>query len=228
MEKSARRIVLATVLLVQPALQLAEQASDPQVGATGRAAGPAAQVVAITAHPNQRLVSVLLGLTALVLFVPLVLGLRRLLRSRSPRLADVGTGLCMTGAAAFAALHGMDLATLAVLQVPGGNHVAAFAAIQGSPADGPLTAVFLFGMMVGMLLIAVGLWHTRTAPRPAAALLVAFLVLDFLAAFAGSRPLTLLAHGALWLGSGWIAVAMLHAHGMTAATVDQRAPAPVV
>lgn len=218
--------VLATILVVQPALQLAEQATDPQLGASSHGAAVAVQVAAIAQHPHLRLLSVLLGIAALVLFVPMVLTIRRLLRVRSPRLARAGSALCLTGVIAFAALHGMDLATLAVIQAPGVEHVTAAGAITSSSASGPLTVVFLVGMMIGMLLLSVGLWRTRVVPRAAAVLLVAFLVLDFGAAVASSKPLTVAAHALLLAGSALIARSLLLRRSASQAVALTPQPSP--
>jgi len=206
-----RRLLFATVLLLQPPLQLAEQATDPQVGASGHAADARTQVAAIAAHPDQRLLSILLGIAALALFVPVVLGLRHLLRARAPMFAHTGAAMALTGVVTFAALHGADLARLAVARTPGLSLDQAATSVGNVDAEGPLTLIFLVGMMVGTLLLAIGLWRTGVVPRAASVLIIGFLVVDFASVPVGSRPLTLVAHVLLWAGTTIVAATVVRA-----------------
>lgn len=205
MRHSPTRPVFATVLLVQPLVQLAEQATDPQVGASAQGAPAAMQVAAIAAHPEQRLLSILLGLVGIALVIPLAQGLGSLTADRTPRLGRVGAWMMVVGAVAFAALHGSDLAVLAAVTAGTPDPVGIWTAVMGSPAMGPLTGVFLLGMMGGLVVLCVALWRSRAVPLVATALLGAFVVIDVVAAATGSTPVTLLAHATLWVGSALVA-----------------------
>lgn len=204
-DHTLRRVVVGLALLVQPLLGLLEHILDPKTGTD-----PAAHVAAIAAAPGQRALGIAAGLVAVLLFVPVAWGLTQLLRDRAPGLATAGGGLAIIGAVAYAALHGVDIALLHVIRVVDpGQAVVVIERIQTSAAGGFLLALFLVGMLLGTLLLSIGLALTGVVARPAALLVIAFLVIDAAGAATGTKPLSYLAHTLLIVGSGWIGMQVL-------------------
>ena len=201
-----RRMLIGIALVAQPIAGLAEHALDPKAGPDR-----AAQLAAIAATPDQRLLGTLVGLLALVLFVPVVLGLVHLSRARAPLLSLVGGALALAGALGSAALHGVELVELEMIRA--GVDLGQVAAVTGQveeSAGGLVTLLlFLVGMLVGTLVLAVALWRARTVPRLAVLLIAAFLLLDAAGAIAEHKPTNLLAHTLLLIGSGWIGLRVL-------------------
>ncbi len=201
-----RRIIVGVALVTQPIAGLAEHALDPQAGPDR-----AAQLAAIAASPDQRLLGTLVGLLALVLFVPVVLGLVHLSRARAPLLSLIGGALALTGALAYAALHGVELAELEMIR--GGIDQRQVAAVMGQLEEGAgglvTLLLFLVGMVVGTFILAMALWRARTAPRLAVLLIAVFLLIDAAGAIAEHKPTNLLAHTLLLIGSGWIGLRVL-------------------
>jgi hypothetical protein len=72
-----------------------------------------------------------------------------------------------------------------------------------------LLITFLIGMVIGTMLLAIGLWRARTVPRPATALILAFVVIDSIGAAGGILLINVVAHTLLIIGSAWIGVKIL-------------------
>jgi hypothetical protein len=112
-----------------------------------------------------------------------VLGIGHLLRGRAPILSNLGTSLAVIGAFGHSVVGGLSLAYLGMAADE--QNRAAYAAVMEGIESGPVRifmAMGLLGTVVGVLLLAVGLWRAKVPPRWAAPLLGAFL----LVAFAGS------------------------------------------
>lgn len=198
--------VVGIALLIQPVAGLIEHLLDPKSGTV-----VTDHVQAISSNPNGRLASILVGLLATVFFIPVALGLAHLVRRGAPRLGLVGGGLALVGVVGSSAIHGADLALLEMVKqnvgpVPAAQIIEGFEASVGGAS---ILALFLVGMFLGTLLLALALWRTRTAPPLAATLIIAFLVVDAVGAIAGIKPVNLVAHTLLIVGSGWIGFRVL-------------------
>ncbi|MQB00406.1 MAG: hypothetical protein GEU78_08965 [Actinobacteria bacterium] len=198
--------VVGVALVIQPVAGLIEHLLDPKSGTV-----VADHIAAMASNPDGRLASILVGLLATVLFVPIALGLAHLVRSGAPRLGLVGGGLALIGVVGYSAMHGADIAFLEMVKQDVGQ-TAAVHIIEGfeaSAGGASVLALFLVGMFLGTLLLALALWRTRSAPRLAAALIAVFLVVDAAGAIAGIKPVNLVAHTLLIVGSGWIGLRVL-------------------
>jgi hypothetical protein len=112
-----------------------------------------------------------------------VLGIGHLLRSRAPILSNLGTSLAVIGVFGHSVVGGLSMAYLAMAADE--QNRSAHAALMEGIESGPVRlfmAMGLLGTVVGVLLLAIGLWRAQVPPRWAAASLGAFL----LVAFAGS------------------------------------------
>lgn len=136
------------------------------------------------------------ALTFTLAQLPLVaglLGLGHLLRSRAPRLSNLGTSLALVGAFGHAVYGGVALVQLemAADAVHHDVHAAVLDGLEAGPAVA-FMAMGLLGTVLGLLLLSIGMWRARVTPRWAAPALWLFLVLEF----AGSAVSTWAGHAA--------------------------------
>jgi hypothetical protein len=198
--------VVGIALLIQPVAGLIEHVLDPKSGTV-----VADHITAIASNPDGRLASILVGLLATVLFIPIALGLAHLVRPGASRLGVVGGALALIGVVGYSAVHGADIALLEMVKQDVGQ-VRATQIVEGfeaSAGGATVLAMFLGGMLLGTLLLAIALWRTRSAPRLAAALIIVFLVVDAVGAIGGIKAVNLVAHSLLIVGSGWIGLRVL-------------------
>ena len=109
-----------------------------------------------------------------------VLGLGHLLRVRSPRLAAWGTALVVIGCFGHAVAGGISLVTLSLAADTANLEV--HGALVESMENGttiPFMAAGLLGTVLGLLLLSIALFRSRTGPRWVAPTLWAFLVVEF-------------------------------------------------
>ena len=113
-------------------------------------------------------------------FIAGVLGIGHLLRRRAPRLSAAGTTLGVLGAFGHAVFGGVMILEVTMAADP--SRRAAYAALVDKLSASPVmlfSVLGLAGTVLGLLLLAAGLWRTRTAARWIPAALVAFLVVEF-------------------------------------------------
>ncbi|MFZ5848796.1 MAG: hypothetical protein ACOYX5_15585 [Actinomycetota bacterium] len=155
-------------------------------------------------HPVlQRTEQSLLVVSAL--FMPLgLLGLAQVTRWSARRLTLVATPLFLLGMWGFANVLSMGYVTgtIAPQLIPVGPATTLHENLGSDPGAVWLALVpHLVGSFFGVLLITVAAWRSGRFPRPACALVIAFLVWDFLLPSVGPlEPHLLLAVGWAWLG----------------------------
>lgn len=145
-------------------------------------------------------------LLASSLFMPIgLLGVAHLCRFRAPRLTAVATPLVVWGMWGFANI----LATgyVAGTVAPDALSVDQAVTLNDSYVSDPGLIAFaliphLLGSFFGLLLLSVAAWRSRSFPRPAVALLVAFLIWDFFLSPVGPFEAHLLLLAA-WSWMGW-------------------------
>lgn len=141
-------------------------------------------------------VSALAFTAAQLPLVAAVLGIGHLLRDGAPVLSNLGTSLSLVGAFGHAVYGGVTLVQLSMAGDVANHGV--HADILGDVESGPAVAFMamgLLGTVLGILLLSVGLWRARIAPRWVAPVLWAFLVVEF----AGSAVTEWSAHLAVLL-----------------------------
>lgn len=172
--RSARRTV-AACLVVTAALSAVSSALAPAFPS-----GYAEQLAEFAGAGARAWWSALAFVAAQLPFAVALVGLCRLLRARTPRLATVAGVLTLLGAFGHAVYGGVSLTTL-VLAADGANrdvHAAVLADVESSPVVA-FAAAGLLGTVIGLLLLAVALWRGGAAPRWVPLVLVAFLVVEF-------------------------------------------------
>ena len=113
-------------------------------------------------------------------FLAAVLGIGHLIRPGAPVLSNVGTTLAVIGGFGHAVYGGVSMVQLS-MAADAANH-AVHAQILTDVESGPAVAFMamgLLGTVLGLLLLAIGLWRARVEPRWVGPVLGAFLVVEF-------------------------------------------------
>lgn len=113
-------------------------------------------------------------------FIVAMLGLGHLLRTAAPRLANLGTSVAVVGGFGHAVFAGVSLTVLSLAQ--DAEHRDVLAAAVDDLESRPLmvfAVLGLLGTVLGLVLVAVGLWRAQVGPRWVPAALGLFLVVEF-------------------------------------------------
>jgi hypothetical protein len=158
-----------------------------------------AHIAAIAANPGRNYASHTTILVGLVLFLGVILGLVHLLRQRAPAVADVGGALGIVGlfgATSIVAVDGIAFTQMGQPDADAQEMAALLDRIMESAGARAIAVVSALSLLMGMFVLAYGLWRTRAVrswvpPGVAAAAIAFFLgqVTDsrviFAVAFAG-------------------------------------------
>jgi hypothetical protein len=122
------------------------------------------------------------GLAFVLAQLPFMVGMAGLARWLQPsRLAVVGGVLAVLGGFGHAVYGGVMLTQTAMAEDR--SNVAVFAGLleqlEGEPVLLPFMVLGLLGTVLGVLLLSIAWWRSRTAPRWVAPALWAFLVVEF-------------------------------------------------
>ena len=166
------------------------------------------QIVWAAEHPLEHRVEQTALLASSLFMVLGLLGVAHVCRFRAPALTAVATPLFVWGMWGFTNILAMGYVagTVAPTVLPVEQAVALNDALSEHPGTVAAALVpHLIGSFLGLVLLAVALWRSRAFPRPAAVLLVGFLVWDFLLPPLGPvGPHVLLVISWIWLGSSLI------------------------
>ena len=145
--------------------------------------GGAERLGAIAADLSSSAVSAAAFTLAQLPFIAAVLGLGHLLRRRAPVLSNVGTTLALLGAFGHTVFGGGSLlyVTLAADEAQLATYGGLVDDFESSPAMA-FAAMGLIGTVLGLILLAVGLWRARVGPRWVPIALGAFIVVEFVGA----------------------------------------------
>jgi hypothetical protein len=155
-----------------------------------------------------------LNMLAGILFVPAVLGLMHLVRERGVVLCHLGGGLALIGLLGwaghnvFAFVQGAALAAFVDERPDAAGMLAGFVERQeASIGFLVILCMFMIGFVIGFLLLAIGVYRSRTAPRWAAAALIIGVIV--FAQAGSSAGLTAVAVGLLCVGFAGIGLKVL-------------------
>ncbi|TPG16811.1 hypothetical protein [Pedococcus bigeumensis] len=196
---AAGLIATAVLSAVSVALQPALTGDGAQRLSALRDAAPSAAISAAT-----------FVLAQLPLIVG-VLGIGHLLRSRAPKLSASGATLAVLGAFGHAVIGGVMLLQVAMATDSDAGRRTAYAALVDQMGNTPVMLFSLAGLagtVVGLLLLAVGLWRSQVVARWVPATLIAFLVVEF-AGGAVSDAASYLSSVCLLAAFGGTAIAIL-------------------
>lgn len=190
----------------------------------GSDSSPAGQMLVAAQHPGRWLTMSILffgGAAALVLGMPAVMTLFQDKRGRA--IGMVGVAVFTVGCVGVGALAGLMLIfralALETLQ-PGGVVASEINMVTESLKDPGLSvtlSVWIYGFMLGVLLLAIGLFRARKTPAWVPGLLVAFLVVQVVIPFLGDGMWARVgsALGLILLAAGFTGVATTAASPVT-------------
>ena len=143
-------------------------------------AGGAERLDAIAANLSSSAVSAAAFTLAQLPFIAAVLGLGHLLRSHAPVLSNVATTLALLGAFGHTVFGGGSLlyVSMAADEAQHATYGALIDDFESSPAM-TFAAIGLVGTVLGLILLAVGLWRAQVGPRWVPIALGAFLLVEF-------------------------------------------------
>jgi hypothetical protein len=153
----SRKMLAGACMVVAPLVLLAATVIHPASDMN-----EAAQVATIAENLDAWYAAHLLALVAIVLTVPVVLGLMHMLRERQVAIGHVGGGLAMLGLFAYTGIVGMELVMWQM--AAGGSTAEAVALLERlNETTGILVPFVLvsFGFALGIACLAVGLYRAR-------------------------------------------------------------------
>lgn len=198
-----RTALLCVCLIGAPLAEVVEQVLSPLTGGS-----TADDLTAIAAAPDRFLASVLIGLLGTLLLLPALLGLAHRASERSPILALFAGAAIVVSSVGFAGVRmaqGFEY-RFATGEMPVSEAAAHFDASIGTPIGIVMTIAFLGGTVVGVILLAIGLWRSRRVPISAIVLLLLFPVVDLALP---ARPGPVLSHLLLLASFTWMAIALV-------------------
>ncbi|MBA3382416.1 MAG: hypothetical protein H0T97_11245 [Actinobacteria bacterium] len=196
--RTLRRKIAGTCLIVAPLMLLAAMAIAPSL------AGETEEIlVRLAANKPALLAADILVPLAVVLLIPASLGILRVLRERTPRLALVGVPMFLVGWLFVLGPIMLDRVELqlALSGMPGDEAVALVERFEGDAGISVIFGVFIVGHTIGAILVGVALARARFVPIWAAACIVVAAVLHPIARVAlGSKWLDVVAFALLAVG----------------------------
>lgn len=186
------RIFAAILLPIGPAcVAVLRYLWPPFTAGTGEEA-----IAAIAAEPGRQSAAVWLGMIAVLVLVPAVTWVGRVTRRGAPRTTAAAMLLLVPGYLSMAALLSVD--GVASYGVDQGVDPAVLADLweNGHPTTYVLIGLFLFGHVIGSILLGVAMWRSGVVARWVAVIMVLCQPAHFVAAvIVGSPELDLLAWG---------------------------------
>jgi len=169
-------------------------------------------LTALAANRSALLAADLLVLVGVVLLIPASLGLLRVLRDRTPRLAPVAVGMFLVGWLFVLGPVMLDRVELQLAEsgMPREEAVAFVGRLEADAGISVIFGVFIIGHTLGAILLGAALARARFVPMWAAASLVLAAVLHPIARVGlGSQWLDVVAFALLALGLGVTGVRVL-------------------
>jgi hypothetical protein len=173
-----RRLVAGICLIAAPVVLLVGAIVHPQIEDAG-----AGHLAVVAENPERYYAAHAILLAGLALFLPAVLGLMHLLRERATAFGHVGGGLTMIGLFGATAVVAVDGIAVSQMGQPEANVEEMAALIDRIKESAGLRAVAVVGalaFLLGVLMLAYGLWRARgvqswTAGAIAAGAIVVFI-----------------------------------------------------
>lgn len=149
-----------------------------------------------------------LFLAAPFALIPGLIGLMRVLRGRRVTVGQVGAGLILIGGTATIAFFGFGVFEFEAAQP--GLDAGQMAQLSDNVDDSgllvPLIVLFIGGLVLGSVLLAIGLWRQRAAPAWAALALGLSAIVNFLGE---EKAISVIAFALLLIGLGPVGIRLL-------------------
>jgi hypothetical protein len=154
-----RRLVAGSGLIAAPVVLLVGALVHPQIEDAG-----AAHLAVVAENPDRYYAAHAILLAGLALFLPAVLGLMHLLREHATAFGHVGGGLAMVGlfgATALVAIDGIAVSQMGQPEASAEEMAALLDRIKESAGLRAVAVVGAVSFLLGVLLLAYGLWRAR-------------------------------------------------------------------
>lgn len=162
-----RKTVAGVCMIAAPALVVVTQIIHPKEDSD-----EAKWLAEVSANAGRQYWAHLLGLFALALAIPAILGAMHMLKARRPALGHVGAGLALFGVVSLAVVVGTELVVWQAAKAPE-TDTAAMTALLGRMNDsGGILLLYLLALTfpLGLLVLGIGLYLARAAAAWEAAL----------------------------------------------------------
>lgn len=138
-----------------------------------------------------------------------MLGLVHLLRHRAVALGHIGGALVLVGIVGYTAVLATELVLLQIAQTAAdrGQMVALAERIYASVGFGIFLLMFLVGLLLGLIVLAVALWRARIVPLWIAGVIALASVLDMVGST--SAVAVVIVWVLLLIGLGWVGLKVL-------------------
>jgi hypothetical protein len=154
-------------MIAAPALVVVSQIIHPR-----EFSDEAKWLAEVSANADPQYWAHLLGLFALALAIPAILGAMHMLKARRPALGHIGAGLALFGVVSLAAVAGTEFVVWQAAKAPG-TDTAAMTSLIGRIIDSPgmiLLYLLALTLPLGLLVLGIGLYLARAAAAWEAAL----------------------------------------------------------
>lgn len=142
--------------------------------------GSAERLAAISAGGNAARLSAIAFTLSQLPFIVAVAGIAHLLADRAPVLSNLGVTFAVVGGFGHSVFGGLSLAYVAAADDAANRSL--YGGLVTAIESGPAVVFMMMGLagtVLGILLLAVGLWRAKVAPRWVGPVLGAFLVAEF-------------------------------------------------
>jgi hypothetical protein len=170
----SRLVAARSALVLGPVLAAISTVFQPDFDGT-----PREQLAAIGDSPLAA-ASAVAFLVAQLPFLVAVLAIGRLLQERAPRLSSWGTALGVLGCFGHTVFGGISMVYVTMARDE--THRGVYAGLMTRLQDSPVmlfSAAGLLGTVIGLLLLGIGLFRSRTGPVWVGPAIWAFLVVEF-------------------------------------------------
>jgi hypothetical protein len=211
----SRRRAAQIALIVGPLLSAVSVILQPDLDGSAHH-----QLVAI-GDSSRGAISAVTFLVSQLPFLIAVLAIGRLLLPRAPRLSAWGTALGVLGAFGHSVFGGISMVYVVMAHDP--KHLDVYAHLMDRMNDSPVmifSAAGLLGTILGILLLGIGLFRTRTGPVWIGPALWAFLLVEFVGSSISSSASYL---SALLLVAAFFALSREVAEAPAPARVERQA-----
>jgi len=135
----------------------------------------------VTEYSTRFLAANLLAVLLQILLVPALLGLLHLLKGREVALGHIGGGLALAGVFGYMGVLATEFVVLQMAQGDRREMISLAERVYGSVGFAVFLMMFLFGLLLGLIVLSVALWRARIAPIWVAVCIALASVLDLVA-----------------------------------------------
>jgi Domain of unknown function (DUF4386) len=136
----------------------------------------------VAAHKSAYIIGAVLFLLGTLVLLAASVGIIHLFRARRVTLGQIAGSLLLVGTAVTISFYAFTVAEYEMVNQPGLNRAALATYLHKSEmtsAGAPIFVLFLLGIVLGLILLAIALWRSDLIPKWAAALILVGGILTF-------------------------------------------------